>query len=153
MYRYMTDMLKPQLKLYFNALLDEQVPLVVNCSAGQDRTGVTSALLLSLLGVERDLVLEDYLLSTDFRRPVNEGGDVDLEAAAETNAFAAMMLQYAQGRDASRPNPLVTPDGMPFIAMTFNAIEARYGSVASYLETELEITPAQQERLRELYLD
>ena len=32
-------------------------PLVVHCTAGKDRTGVTTALLLSVLGVERDALL------------------------------------------------------------------------------------------------
>jgi len=152
MYLYLAEMLKPQLTLYFDALLAEEVPAVVNCSAGQDRTGITSALLLSVLGVERDLIVEDYLLSTDFRRPEKEKGDVDLAAAAETNAFAAMMLQYGRGRDTSRPNPLVTTDGTPFLQLTFNAIEARYGSVAAYLNEEIGVSPQEQARLRALYL-
>jgi protein-tyrosine phosphatase len=152
MYLYMADMLKPQLTLYFDALLAEEVPAVVNCSAGQDRTGITSALLLSVLGVERDLIFEDYLLSTDFRRPEMEKGDIDLQAAAESNAFAAMMLQYGQDRDTSRPNPLVTSDGTPFLQLTFDAIEARYGSVAAYLDEEVGVSPQEQARLRALYL-
>lgn len=152
MYLYMADMLKPQLTLYFDALLAEEVPVVVNCSAGQDRTGITSALLLSVLGVGRDFIFEDYLLSTDFRRPDREKGDVDLEAAAEQNAFAAMMLQYGQDRDTSRPNPLVSADGTPFLQLTFDAIEARYGSVAAYLDEEIGVSPQEQARLRALYL-
>jgi protein-tyrosine phosphatase len=153
MYLYMADMLRPQLSMYFDALLDGAVPAVVNCSAGQDRTGITSAMLLSVLGVERDTILEDYLLSTDFRRPDNEKGDVDLEEAAKTNAFAAMMLQYGSGVESSRPNPLVTEDGTPFLQLTFDAIETRYGSVSSWLSEELGVSPQEQARLRAMYLD
>ncbi len=153
MYQYMADMLKPQLRLYFDALLAGSTPLVVNCSAGQDRTGITSALLLATLGVERELIFEDYLLSTDFRRPGNEKGDVDLEAAADTNAFAAMMLKYAERQDSERPNPLVTADGTPFLAFTFAAIETRYGSISKYLEDEIGVSLAEQAQLREMYLE
>jgi protein-tyrosine phosphatase len=152
MYLYMTDLLKPQLSLYFDALLSQQVPVVVNCSAGQDRTGVASALLLSALGVERQLIVEDYLLSTDFRRPDKEKGDVDLAAAAASNAFAAMMLKYGQGQPSSRPNPLVTTAGTPFLQLTFDAIEARYGSVSAYLDQEIGVSPVQQAQLRAMYL-
>ncbi|MEM1144083.1 MAG: tyrosine-protein phosphatase [Pseudomonadota bacterium] len=153
-YLHMTEMLKPQLKLYFETLLNQQVPAVVNCSAGQDRTGVTSALLLSVLGVDRTLIFEDYLLSTDFRRPQNEKGDVDLEAAAETNAFAGMMLRYSAGmKNPSRPNPLVTASGTPFVQFTFDALEAEYGSIPAYLDSELGISPEQQVQLRAMYLD
>lgn len=152
MYLTMTDMLKPQLKTYFGALLDEQTPIVVNCSAGQDRTGVTSALLLSVLGVEENLVIEDYLLSTDFRRPLVESGSVDLQKAAKTNAFAAVMLEYGEGQDRSRPNPLVTADGRPFLRFTLDAIKARYGSIENFLGKELEISDTDLQRLRDLYL-
>ena len=152
MYLTMTDMLKPQLKTYFGALLDEQTPMVVNCSAGQDRTGVTSALLLSVLGVDENLVIEDYLLSTDFRRPLVESGSVDLQEAAKTNAFAAVMLEYGEGQDRSRPNPLVTADGTPFLRFTLDAIKARYGSIEGFLGKELEISDADLQRLRDLYL-
>jgi len=152
MYLHMMEFLEPQLSLYFDTLLRGEVPAVVNCSAGQDRTGVTSALLLSALGVERELIIEDYLLSTDFRRPRNEKGDVDLAAAAETNAFAAMMLEYGQDEDDALPSPLVTEDGTPFIVLTLTAIEQRHGSVARYLENELGIDPQKLARLRSLYL-
>ncbi|MEM6484598.1 MAG: tyrosine-protein phosphatase [Pseudomonadota bacterium] len=153
-YVRMTDMLKPQLKLYFETLLNQRVPAVVNCSAGQDRTGVTSALLLSVLGVDRTLIFEDYLLSTDFRRPLNEKGDVDLEAAAETNAFAGMMLRYSAGmKNPSRPNPLVTANGTPFVQLTFDALEAKHGSIPAYLDEELGVSPEQQAQLRAMYLD
>ena len=105
MYLSMTDMLKPQLKTYFDALLNEQTPMVVNCSAGQDRTGVTSALLLSVLGVDEDLVIEDYLLSTDFRRPLVESGDVDLEEAAKPMPSLRSCLNMGKDRTLAEPIP------------------------------------------------
>ena len=153
MYRTMLDTLQPQLKLFFDRLLGEAVPLVVNCSAGQDRTGVTSALLLSVLGVPRPMILEDYLLSTDFREPSKENGEVDLAAAAKTNAFAAMMLRYKAAGATARPNPLVTAEGTPFLQATFEEIDERYGSVARYLEDALGVTAADQARLRALYTE
>ncbi len=152
MYFHMMDFLKPQLSLYFSTLLEGEVPAVVNCSAGQDRTGVTAALLLTTLGVPRELVIEDYLLSTDFRRPDHEKGNIDLATAAKTNAFAAMMLKYGQGKHSSRPNPLVTAEGTPFVSFTLETIEQRYGSVSAYLEQELGVDAAAQEKLRAMYL-
>ena len=38
-YQVMHKTLVPQIKLYFDALLNEQVPVILHCSAGQDRTG------------------------------------------------------------------------------------------------------------------
>jgi len=152
MYDTLLTTIKPQLQLYFNALLQGRAPLVVNCSAGQDRTGVTSALLLASLGVSREQIIEDYLLSTDFRRPLIEAGSVDLSEAAKTNGFAAMMLQYGEGKDPSRPSPLVTAEGVPFIVATLEGIKKQYGTVDAYLKSELGLSEDDLSKLKELYV-
>ena len=38
-------------------------PLVFHCAAGKDRTGVLAALVLDLVGVEREVIVEDYVLT------------------------------------------------------------------------------------------
>ena len=49
------------------ALLSDgaNLPAVFHCTAGKDRTGVTAALLLSVLGCPREVVVADYTLSHD----------------------------------------------------------------------------------------
>jgi protein-tyrosine phosphatase len=39
------------------------LPALVHCTAGKDRTGVLIALVLDLLGVDDDVIIEDYMLS------------------------------------------------------------------------------------------
>ena len=39
------------------------LPVVLHCTAGKDRTGVSTAFLLSILNVSRDLIEEDYKLT------------------------------------------------------------------------------------------
>ncbi len=52
----------PQFSALFALLLaHENLPLLLHCSAGKDRTGVASALVLTALGVHRDDVMADYL--------------------------------------------------------------------------------------------
>jgi protein-tyrosine phosphatase len=47
-------------------------PLVLHCTAGKDRTGVSTAFLLSVLGVERDWIEADYQLTNrDVERQVD----------------------------------------------------------------------------------
>lgn len=41
----------------------DQHPLLIHCTAGKDRTGVTTALLLSILGVDRGVIEADYVLT------------------------------------------------------------------------------------------
>lgn len=43
--------------------LPEEDALVYHCSAGKDRTGMTSALILTALGVDDDTISRDYLLT------------------------------------------------------------------------------------------
>ena len=38
-------------------------PILLHCTAGKDRTGVSTAFLLSVLGVDRALIEEDYILT------------------------------------------------------------------------------------------
>jgi protein tyrosine/serine phosphatase len=44
---------------------EDEASAVYHCAAGKDRTGVLSAILLSLLGVEDELIVVDYALSQD----------------------------------------------------------------------------------------
>lgn len=63
------------------------LPALFHCSAGKDRTGMTAALLLSVLGVDESTVLDDYELSAayyteqqmDRVRPTFEEAGIDLE--------------------------------------------------------------------------
>ena len=153
LYPRILESIQPQLVRYFDAALANQVPMVVNCSAGQDRTGVTAALMLMLLGVPEETVIEDYLLSTDFRRPLTEQGDVDLAAAAKSNSFAAMMLHYHNASpNPNRPNPLVTAEGKPFLVFVFDYIRKNHGTIEAYAEQELGIDEKDIQVLRHQYL-
>ena len=153
LYPRLLESIGPQIKTYFDEALGEGAPMVVNCSAGQDRTGIVSALMLLLLGVPEPTVIEDYLLSTDFRRPAVEQAGVDLAEAAKTNAFAAMMLEYRKAMPhPDRPNPLVTTDGVPYLAFVIDRIRDEYGSVEAYAEKELGIDAQDLATLRRKYL-
>ncbi len=48
----------------FEILTDvERLPVLVHCTSGKDRTGVVTALTLSILGVDRGVIEEDYALT------------------------------------------------------------------------------------------
>ncbi len=46
--------------------------VLVHCVGGKDRTGLTAALLLELAGVPREIVAEDYALTAECLRPLDE---------------------------------------------------------------------------------
>lgn len=54
----------PALAAVFAALAAPRaMPAIFHCAAGKDRTGIVAALLLRLLGVDRQIVATDYALS------------------------------------------------------------------------------------------
>lgn len=51
---------------FFKLLAESDVyPLLFHCSAGRDRTGVGAAMLLELLGVSRERIVADFLVSNE----------------------------------------------------------------------------------------
>lgn len=52
-------------------IAESSAPIVFHCAAGKDRTGVISALLLSLLGVPRETIVMDYALSRQNLEQIN----------------------------------------------------------------------------------
>ncbi|WP_337880063.1 tyrosine-protein phosphatase [Rheinheimera sp.] len=137
-----------QFKQMFAQLLAGKAPLAVNCSAGKDRTGMASALILSALGVPRDVVVADYALSEqtyDFGmqalKKMASGGAK--EQSPHTQMFRQLkpeVIQVMMGTDPA------------LITAFFQQIDQDYGSVEHYLQKELGLTPASLETLRSLYL-
>lgn len=54
------------------ALVDEEVPFIQHCTAGKDRTGVGTAILLGILGVDFDNIVKDYLVSIQIENEIKK---------------------------------------------------------------------------------
>ncbi len=81
-------------RMTFEALAYEgNLPLLYHCAAGKDRTGIMTALLLTLLGVDRQTVIADYRLSNDVGAPVSEGAIVDLLEEVDRQGGIASYLE------------------------------------------------------------
>jgi len=76
-YRRMPGALHPYLPELVGALLAGDVPMMIHCTAGKDRTGVVIALLLSLLGVPHETILADYAKSDVFGENMRIAGSVE----------------------------------------------------------------------------
>lgn len=152
LYRAFPTMLAPHLRLLFATLLRREGPVEYNCSAGQDRTGFASAMILSALGVPRATILQDYDLSTRYRQPRYEMPPIEARLYPG-NAAAALFAQVQASPAASVAQPLREADGTPFLAAAFEAIEARWGSVDQYLEQEIGLRPVDIAALRAAYLE
>jgi protein-tyrosine phosphatase len=137
-YRQMPTAYAPEFKVIFQQLLDDQAPLLLHCTAGKDRSGLASALILTALGVPRAQVVADYELT-------NRHLDLaDLRRAGVNSAFLARMPpDVAQVFLAADP---------AYLQASFQAIDQNYGSIDAYLAQVLSIGPVQKAKLRSLYL-
>jgi protein-tyrosine phosphatase len=138
--------------MLFSELLQRDVPVAYICSAGQDRTGFTTAMILSALGVPRDVIMKDYLLSTTYRQPQFEMPPID-PAMQASNPVAKMFAMAQKDPKMTKAQPLVEADGTPFLAFAFREIDEKWGSVDAYLQAELGVGPAQIAALRAAYLE
>jgi len=152
LYRNFPAMLAPQLRIIFGMLKRQEGPLEYNCSAGQDRTGFVTAMILSSLGVPRETILRDYALSTRYRQPKYEMPRIDTTVYAN-NPVAMMFARFQDDPKAAMPQPLQEADGRPFLTGAFEEIDAKYGSVDAYLEKEAGVSKVDIAALRRTYLE
>jgi protein-tyrosine phosphatase len=104
--------------------------VVIHCSAGKDRTGLTTALSLRCAGVSLQDIAEDYALTDQY---LQADYDTELEA-----------IQNLEER-AERAKDLQTKP--EFILDTLSELERRYGSVQGYLQAA-GMSPETLEQLR-----
>lgn len=114
----------------FGHLLDDHAPFVIHCTAGKDRTGFASALILHALGVPDDIIAEDYLLTNRFyRRDLSTVTDLPGDVL---NAIGSVEASYLNAG--------------------FEAVSAEYGDLEAYLRDGLKIGQAERQALRARYL-
>lgn len=143
--------LAPLFKDVFQSLETVDGAVHFHCSAGQDRAGMTAALILAALGVPRDIILQDYHLSTSARRPKYEMPPIDLAKHPNDPIAAFFAAAQKSGKDA--PQPLFGEDGVSILGATFDMIDAQWGSVEGYLRAVVGLTDADFARLRAAYLE
>lgn len=151
-YRTLPTLLQPHLRAVFAHLLRREGPIAYNCSAGQDRTGFVTAVILSALGTPWDEIVADYHLSTALRKPDNEMPKID--AARWPDNFAAQLfakMQAVPGANAARP--LLTSDGRPLLVVAFAELNDRWGGVDGYLHRALGLSDADLASLRTTYTE
>jgi protein-tyrosine phosphatase len=88
----MLEFAGPVFARLFAEFAKSDLPVMFHCMGGKDRTGMTAALLLSCLGVDRQTVLNDYELTSRFSGPERIPHVVDLFVARGLTRDAALGL-------------------------------------------------------------
>lgn len=124
--------LKPTLLQIVNS--DE--PVLYHCSAGKDRTGIVSALILSVLRVDRETIVKEYLLSNYYRR-----------AKTEKLLRKAKMAKVIKPKmDLKAIEVFMTVDES-YIRAVFDVIDKEYGGIDKFIQNQLGIDDAMRERI------
>ncbi|HJV43587.1 tyrosine-protein phosphatase [Caulobacter sp.] len=143
------DMLTPHYTDMFARLVANEGPLAFNCSAGKDRTGMASALILSVLGAPRATVLQDYALTQVYTPPsyyakmAQSGGGGASVTAQQMQALAKLppeVLQVIMGSD---------PEVM---RRALAIIDAKHGGPVALTKSRFGLTDQKIAAMRKAYL-
>ncbi|MEV7417045.1 tyrosine-protein phosphatase [Streptomyces sp. NPDC089919] len=137
-YRIMIEERTAEHSRVIHALAEDSVPALMHCAAGKDRAGLTIALTLLALGVEREAIVADYLESNAPHRRyrVQRKPEADGGPSAEVMALLSPLFE-------ARAEYLLT---------AFEAIEELWGTVDRYLAEGLGLSPETLDRLRDRLL-
>ena len=124
--------------LYTSLAAPDGLPALFHCTAGKDRTGLAAAMLLTVLGVTRDDVLDDYCLTNEYRsnRRVEE---------------LRPMIEAA-GVDVEKVRPFLSAR-RPVLAGALDWLDEEHGGVEAYLTGPAGVAPATLDRLRTALLE
>ncbi|RUT76927.1 tyrosine-protein phosphatase [Marinobacter sp. NP-6] len=108
------------------------LPALLHCTSGKDRTGFAALIILLALGVSKEEILEDYLLTNSFRRDLTflVGNDANLDVVNELKSADAEYLEAS-----------------------FEYIETVWGGSDMYLREALSFDDNSKKRLRQLLLE
>lgn len=120
---------------YFETLAASERPTLIHCLAGKDRTGIAVALFHRLMGVHRDDMMSDYLLT-------NQTGNIEERVRGGGRHIKALFGEMSD--DALRAVMSADP---AYIENGFAEMANRFGSVDGYLRDALGITPQLRDRI------
>jgi protein-tyrosine phosphatase len=129
----------PSYSAMFRQIAEGGVPLLINCSAGKDRTGVAAALILTVLGVSREDIEHDYLATNthaDWPRLLSQRGN---------------LVSRTWQRDPAMMAPLLRAE-TEYLTAAFDELDAGWGGVEGYLGS-LGVDAATLGKVREQLLD
>ncbi|MFJ8826839.1 tyrosine-protein phosphatase [Streptomyces sp. NPDC102467] len=121
-----------------HALAEDSVPALMHCAAGKDRAGLSIAVTLLAVGVERDAIEADYLESNAKHRRYKVR-----RSSAASDAYSPEVMELL--------SPLFDARAA-YLHAAFETIEQTWGDTDRYFEEGLGLTAADRDRLRERLL-
>jgi protein-tyrosine phosphatase len=130
----------PQFRQFIHTVLDAGgKPVAWHCSAGKDRTGFASAILLRVLGVPQETVMRDYMESK--------------QHALEARKNQLLLLRVFKGEEAADKLAMMMGVEEAWLRAAFEEIDARWGSFDNYVSEGLQLTDRDIAKLRNQLLE
>ncbi|MGX7245384.1 tyrosine-protein phosphatase [Enterococcus quebecensis] len=119
--------------------LQKQESILFHCFAGKDRTGIAAVLILETLGVPKEAIYKDYLLTNDLRKKENA---MILEQAKKAELEEANLeaLHVALNVDSS------------YLDNFYETVQKNYGDVDTYLRQAIGIDKGTKETLNHRFV-
>ncbi len=134
------DAFPKRYKPMFEALLNNSSDsaLVYHCTAGKDRTGIATALILYALGVDEQTIMNDYLATNYYRQ-------------SDNGRMRKMLMDNYHLKEAVVDDVLGVKE--IYLKATFDAIQNKYGSVDKFLQSEMGLNKSNLKKLRQKFLN
>lgn len=120
-YRVILSRHQQLLGTVIRAIAASDGPVLVHCTAGKDRTGLVIALTLAAIGVDRDVILDDYALTA-----ANLAGPWTERMVRKARRFRIRLTDDLIAILASSPREVLSE--------TLEWIDAEFGGLTEYLD-------------------
>lgn len=114
-------------------ILESDTPILYHCTAGKDRTGIITALVLTVLRFDQETVVNDYLLSNNYRQKL-----------VEKRLRLARNLHFIYPKLDIRVLEKLSWVETAYLDAAFNEINKKYGSTDQYIQKVLGISEEKQ---------
>jgi len=131
-YRMIADEGLPSYQELMALVLDESNwPILIHCNAGKDRAGIATMLILEALGVDRETIMEDFLLTNTVSRTEEKAGILSKERKNYGNRPGSGM-GGGRGPSANAWFPIVgvAPE---MLEAFYSEADEQYGSIDALL--------------------
>ena len=115
-------------------------PFLLHCTAGKDRAGFGSAMILTVLGVPREKIIEDYLLTNTYVSDHVESKLLETE----------LKTFFRADSDNLRKINLVEER---YIKAAFDTIDSHWGGMDQYISEGLNLTEEDISKIKDYYLE
>lgn len=142
MYRKLmfSDYVKPYYRTFFDTLLENNSGAVLwHCSAGKDRAGVATVLTLMSLGVNREDIITDYMMTAQFQKK-------------ELKKLRLLMPLFVRKKRVRECIKILLGVNEAYIRQLFDIIDREYGNDENYLKEFIGLTDKELDELKKLYL-